>query len=151
MKPTTTLTSTLTTGTNRLASVSGGTTTRQLSYDGRGNIGGDVRGTVTNTALYDAYGRLGSYASTGVSTWVMKYNGDDERVEVKIGTGTPRRFVYDEDGRLIGEYGNTVATINAEHVWLMPAANEGGYEPLALVGPTTTSWVHGGQPRQAGV
>ena len=72
----------------------------------------------------------------------MLYSGTDERVQVAVGT-TPRRFVYDESGRLIGEYGTGASDVKAEHVWLMPDADEGGYEPLALVGPATTSWVHG--------
>ena len=33
--------------------------------------------------------------------------------------------------------------LKAERVWLMPSVDEGGWEPLALIGPTTTSWVTG--------
>jgi RHS repeat-associated protein len=71
-----------------------------------------------------------------------EYIGDDERVEVQIGTDMSRRFVHDESGRLIGEYGAT-GVVNAEHVWLMPDSDEGGWEPLALLGSTTLSYVHG--------
>lgn len=31
----------------------------------------------------------------------------------------------------------------AEHVWLMPDTDEGGWEPLALLGQSTLSYVHG--------
>lgn len=40
--------------------------------------------------------------------------------------GTPRRFVHDENGRVIGEYGAT-GTVLAEHIWLMPDTDEGGW------------------------
>jgi hypothetical protein len=68
-------------------------------------------------------------------------SGSDERVEVTTDT-IPRRYVHDESGRLIGEYGAT-GTVHAEHVWLMPDTEEGGWEPLALLGPTSVSYVHG--------
>jgi hypothetical protein len=61
------------------------------------------------------------------------YSGTNERVQVTLGT-TPRRFVYDESGRLVGEYGAT-GTVFAEHVWLTPDSDEGGCEPLALFEP----------------
>jgi hypothetical protein len=69
------------------------------------------------------------------------YSGTDERVQVSV-DGTPRRFVHDESGRVIGEYGAT-GTVFAEHVWLMPDTDEGGWEPLALLGASTLSYVHG--------
>jgi RHS repeat-associated protein len=71
----------------------------------------------------------------------MLYSGTDERVQVSV-DGTPRRFVHDESGRVIGEYGATGTTF-AEHIWLMPNTDEGGWEPLALLGATTLSYVHG--------
>jgi hypothetical protein len=74
----------------------------------------------------------------------MLYSGSDERVQVSV-DGTPRRFVHDESGRVIGEYGAT-GTVFAEHVWLMPDTEEGGWEPLALLGASTLSYVHGDHP-----
>jgi hypothetical protein len=62
-------------------------------------------------------------------------------VQVSV-DGTPRRFVHDESGRVTGEYGAT-GTVFAEHVWLMPDTDEGGWEPLALLGASTLSYVHG--------
>ena len=93
------------------------------------------------TTSYDAYGRLTSYSRSGTPNAAMLYSGTDERVQVTSGT-TPRRFVYDESGRLVGEYGAT-GVVFAEHVWLMPDTDEGGWEPLALLGATTLSYVHG--------
>jgi RHS repeat-associated protein len=113
----------------------------QLTFYGRGDIASELRGSVAVTTSYDAYGRLTSYARAGTPPQSMLYSGSDERVEVTTDT-TPRRYVYDESGRLIGEYGAT-GTVHAEHVWLMPDTAEGGWEPLALLGPTSVSYVHG--------
>jgi RHS repeat-associated protein len=139
--PSNTAISAIAAGKNRLASVTDSSGVRQLSYDGRGNISGELRNLVPVLTTYDPYGRLASYSSAGFNAFAMLYSGSDERVQVTVGT-TPRRFVHDESGRLIGEYGAT-GTVYAEHVWLMPDIEEGGWEPLALVGPSTKSWVHG--------
>lgn len=72
--------------------------------------------------------------------------------------GDVRRFVYDPDGRVIGEYGASASDVIAETIWLQPeVANDnqplggddgiGGYAPLALATGSGTSaaliWVHG--------
>ena len=73
-------------------------------------------------------------------------------------TGT-RHFVYDAWGRVIAEYGSSVADVKAEFIWAEPpAANDnspfgggdhvGGYAPLALVVVNGSAqlelvWVHG--------
>jgi len=55
-----------------------------------------------------------------------------------------RNFVYDESRRLIGEYGATVATAPAEHIWLDPDTDgPQAYQPLALAGASTLWWVAG--------
>ncbi len=143
--PTTVVTSAITAGTNRLASTiamqGGSSLVRTLTYNGRGDIASELRDSVAVTTSYDAYGRLTSYARAGTSPQSMLYSGSDERVEVTT-DATPRRYVYDESGRLIGQYGAT-GTIHAEHIWLMPDTDEGGWEPLALLEPSTLSYVHG--------
>jgi RHS repeat-associated protein len=106
-----------------------------------GDLTAETRDGVAVTAAYDAYGRLTSYTRTGTPVFAMVYSGSDERVQVSV-DGTPRRFVHDESGRVIGEYGAT-GTVFAEHVWLMPDTDEGGWEPLALLGQSTLSYVHG--------
>ena len=70
---------------------------------------------------------------------------------------TTHSFVYDPDGRLIGEYDSSGAPV-AETIWLSPSVSStnqplggsdgiGGYAPLALVtgsgGAAAIYWVHG--------
>ena len=129
-------------GTNRVTQVNDNSVARKIDYNGRGDVSSELRNASLVTTSYDPYGRLTAYGFFGVPDFTMRYSGTDERVEVTVGT-TPRRFIYDEDGRLIGEYGTDVADIKAEHVWLMPEVKEGGYEPLALIGTATTTWVTG--------
>jgi uncharacterized protein RhaS with RHS repeats len=73
----------------------------------------------------------------------MRYSGTDERVEAVAGS-VARRFAYDESQRTIGEYGTSASDVKAEHIWLMPDNDNGdGYEPLAIAGPSTITYVHG--------
>jgi len=146
-----------TSGKNRLASLTNATGTRSISYDGRGNTSGETRpGSISVAATYDGYGRLLSYVRTGDPAQANAYNGLDERVSVTSGS-TTHAFVYDPDGRLIGEYDSSGAPV-AETIWLGPeVANHNqpfgggdgidGYAPLALVtgsgGGATIYWVHG--------
>ena len=148
----------LNTGTNQLASVVDSTGTRAISYDARGNTSGETRpGSVTVTTGYDGYGRLISYKNSNVSALAHAYNGLDDRISTATTTGSTtdtRRFVYDGDGRLLGEYGTSATNVKAETIWLSPATggsgrpfggDEGvsGYAPLAEVVGTTVYWVHG--------
>lgn len=129
------VTSTIAPGRNRLASQSiagpSGTTSRSFTTSGRGDVTVETRDGAGVAANYVAYGRLATYARTGTPSFTMLYSGTDEQVQVSV-DGTPRRFVHDESGLVIGEYGATGTTF-AEHVWLMPDSDEGGWEPLALV------------------
>ena len=70
-----------------------------------------------------------------------------------------RRFVYDGDGRVMGEYGVSANDVHAEYIWALPqVANDnapfggddgvGGYAPLAVATPDSggtvvLNWVHG--------
>ena len=47
------------------------------------------------------------------------YNGLDDRVR-QIRGSTTTRYVYDGDGRLIGEYGASATDVKAEYIWLSP-------------------------------
>jgi RHS repeat-associated protein len=113
---------------------------------------------VSVAVTYDGYARLTSYARTGDATQVHVYNGLDDRVATTL-SGATRRFVYDVDGRAMGEYGTSATDVKAEFIWLMPeAANDnqpfggddgiGGYAPLAVAiatatpGTTAVQWVH---------
>ena len=145
-----------TAGTNRLASiVSTGTATgtRSIVYDNRGNTLSETRpASVSVSTAYDGHARLTSYTRTGQATQANVYNGMDERVVVTSGA-TVRRFVYDPDGRVIGEYGTSATNVIAERIWLNPETGEGGmfggddgtggYAPIAIVIGTTLRWVHG--------
>ena len=68
------------------------------------------------------------------------YNGLDDRVRATSGS-TAHRFVFDADGRVLGEYGASATAVIGETIWLSPqiAANDnqfgggdgvGGYAPL---------------------
>ena len=75
------------------------------------------------------------------------------------GPAGTRRFVYDPDGRVLGEYGASADDVKAEFVWALPrvgggdgpyggADGVGGYAPLAVASPDGAgaiqlSWVHG--------
>jgi hypothetical protein len=74
---------------------------------------------ITVTALYDGHARLISLARTGEDTQANVYNGMDQRVVVTSGTVT-RRFVYDPDGRVLGEYGTSASDVIAERIWMTP-------------------------------
>jgi RHS repeat-associated protein len=148
-----------TSGTNRLSSVTNVSGTRSITYDGRGNTASESRpGSVSATTSYDGYGRLTGYARTDVGSLSFAYNGQDDRVAMTSGTG-PRRFVYDTDGRVLGEYGASASDVKAEFIWALPqVANDnspfggddgvGGYAPLAVATPDSggtvqLNWVHG--------
>jgi YD repeat-containing protein len=119
--------STITSGSNRVASQSiagpTGTTSRSFTYNGRGDVTAETRDGAATSASYDAYGRLATYTRTGTPSFAMLYSGTDERVQVSV-DGTPRRLVHDESGRVIGEYGAT-GTVFAEDIWLIPDTDEG--------------------------
>lgn len=145
-------------GKNRLTSVTDGAGTRSITYDARGNTSTETRpGSVGVTTGYDGYGRLTGYNRSGGQTLEFAYNGLDDRVTTILGSDT-RRFVYDADGRVLGEYGNSVSDAKAEFIWASPAVGGGsafggddglgGYMPLAvatpdLLGAVQLNWVHG--------
>jgi hypothetical protein len=125
----------------------------------RGNLSSETRpGAVSATASYDGYARLTSYIRTGEASLTFTYNGMDDRVREVRGTAT-RRYLYDGQGRILGEYGASASDVIAEHLWLSPdGANDnqpfggddgvGGYAPLAITSAPTGGtaqivWVHG--------
>jgi YD repeat-containing protein len=138
---------------------------RSFTHDARGNLSAETRPGTNVTAGYDGYGRLTAYARSGAQSFAHSYNGMDDRVSTATTSGgatSTRRFVYDMDGRVLGEYGASaaMAEVKAEFIWLSPdAANDNmphggydgtaGYAPLAVSVPGTTAgttqltWVHG--------
>jgi RHS repeat-associated protein len=103
---------------NRLASTTGPAPAKQNSYDATGNLAND--GTIHYT--YGSDGRLNSVVRGGVTTG-YRYNGFGQRV-VKTGTaGITVLYVYDESGRLIGEYdGGGMAIQETVYLGDLPAA-----------------------------
>ena len=161
--PTTATDYVLSVGTNRLASISGAAA-RNFAYDGRGNLSTEMRGSVTAVATYDAHGRLTGYARDGEATQSNVYNGLEDRVQVTRTTtagSDARQYLYDGEGRLLGDYGASATDVRGEFVWLLPeVANDngpgfvsegddgaGGWAPLAVVEGSGTSsvirWLHG--------
>ncbi len=87
--------------------------TRTIGYDGRVNTVSEARpGSVTVAASYDGYGRLIEYDRSGAGAQDHAYNGLDDRVAMVTPTAT-RRYVYDADGRVLGEYGADAADVHA--------------------------------------
>jgi RHS repeat-associated protein len=148
---------TRTPGTNRLASVITPAGTRAISYDARGNTLAETRpAAVSVTTGYDGYARLISYVRTGTSSLTFTYNGLDDRVSQTSGAAVTR-YLYDNDGRVLGEYGVSATDVKAEYLWLNPEVDDagafggddgtGGYTPLAVNsaptgGSALLAWVH---------
>jgi RHS repeat-associated protein len=108
------------------------------------------------TTGYDGYARLISYVRTGTSALTFTYNGLDDRVSQTSGA-VVTRYLYDNDGRVLGEYGASALDVKAEYLWLNPEVDDagafggddgaGGYTPLAINsaptgGSALLSWVH---------
>jgi RHS repeat-associated protein len=127
--------------------------TRSFTHDARGNLSAESRpnGTATPTSVttaYDGYGRLKTYSrSAGITNQNMVYNGMDDRVAQATTGGTVQaRYVYDSQGRMLGDYlaGATAAGTRGEYIYINPdAANDnaspyggddgmGGYGLLAV-------------------
>ena len=98
-------------GSNKLTNIAG-PTAATYSLDASGN----VTGTGGKTYAYDSRGRLANI--TGATSNTYGIDGLGQRI-TKAGTGYTGtiRYVYAEDGKLLGEYDNT-GTIIAEHVYL---------------------------------
>jgi RHS repeat-associated protein len=85
------------------------------TYDAMGN-------TITNgsyTFPHDEHGRLREFHAGSTHHQTYLYNGLGERV-IRIGVATPAttlQFVYDEEGRLLGEYTSAGVRVS-EYVWL---------------------------------
>jgi RHS repeat-associated protein len=83
----------------------------------------------TVTTAYDGYGRLKTYSrSTGITNQNFTCNGMDDRV-TQAGTGgtVTARYVYDSQGRMLGDYlaSSLPADTRGEYIYLTPdAAND---------------------------
>jgi YD repeat-containing protein len=91
---------------------------------------------------------------------MLDYNGLDDRVSqvsTTLGLSTTTRYVYDPDGRVIGEYGATATDVKAEYLWQSAEVGAGGifggddgtggYAPIGVAtaplgGVAALYWVH---------
>ncbi len=94
---------------NRLASLSGATV-KTYQYDAVGNLTNDG----LNTWSYGGNNRP-TQVSNATATTQFFINALGQRVK-KSGAGTDKHFVYDEAGRLWGEYDNS-GNLIAETIW----------------------------------
>jgi len=102
-----------------------GATTRNYTYDGAGNpVAIDAR-----THTYNLANRLTKIAQGSTTIASYKLNALGQRVAKTVGS-TTTRYVYDEQGRLIGEYQSN-GTLIQETVWLNDL-------PIATLRPTGT-------------
>ena len=131
-----TTTHNLPTNSHKLSSTTGGTNPRTFTYDAMGNLTND--GKYTNTYLNN--GRLRtvvwtSVTTSGTTTNTVTYDlnalGQRGRKSAPSSVGGTRRFMYDEAGRLAGEYDSTGKLIQ-ETVWL-------GDTPIATLRPVSGS------------
>jgi YD repeat-containing protein len=95
---------------SRLSALTGATA-KNYTYDAVGNTVSDG----TNSFIYAASNRM-SQVTRGSSQVNFLVNALGQRVK-KFSSGASTRFVYDEGGRLIGEYDETGKAIT-ETVWL---------------------------------
>ncbi|APG62048.1 hypothetical protein LPB140_03585 [Sphingorhabdus lutea] len=117
----------ITGGTNKLSSANDNMGSRTFTHDARGNLTAETRQDGTNVAAaYDGHGRLISYArtSSGVtSTLNFAYNAADDRVmqsNIAGGASSTLHYIYDDQGRMMGEYGTGASDIRGEYIYLMP-------------------------------
>ncbi|MDP2007243.1 MAG: RHS repeat-associated core domain-containing protein [Rubrivivax sp.] len=112
---------------------------RSLTYDAAGNLVADVQGTQSISAKIDLSGRVVSISTSGSSASTTAYAHDTfglrvlKNVKCFAGSTCPlgqafsrnnwTRFVYDQDGQLLGEYRGDGSVLR-EYVWLqgMPVA-----------------------------
>jgi RHS repeat-associated protein len=108
------------------------TTSNRLSSLGANAYGYSAAGNQTSapsrTYAYDVFNRMSSATVSGVVTQ-YRYNGIGQRLYK--GGANLSRFVYDEQGQLIGEYNNT-GVMTREIVWFNDI-------PLAIMTPSGTA------------
>lgn len=108
--------------THQLMTVTGAAA-NTYGYDAAGN----QTTRASNTLTYDARGRLTSVSGGASATYLV--NGRGERVQKVVGS-TTTRFIYDESGKLLGEYNGT-GSPTQEYVYL-------GLLPVGVVRGSTS-------------
>lgn len=113
-------------GTHRLASI--GNAARV--YDPNGNTAASVRGGTSYGYGYDARNRMTVVQQNGATVATYTYNALGQRVakSATYPATLNQRYVYDENGLLVGEYGSG----KRDYIWL-------GSLPVAVVDTTGTT------------
>ena len=127
---TVTETSTTATGSNRLLSVTDGSTTRTLSYTDNGNITGDTRG-AGYAYLYNHANRMAQVEENSVVIADYLYNEMGQRVVKDLGSGNITHYHFDRSGLLIAESDEN-GTVEREYIYLNGL-------PIAVIDPGSTS------------
>ena len=123
-----------------------GATSRSYAYDGAGNPA-QIN---IKVYTYDLANRLVKVMDSAATLASYKVNGLGQRISKTVGN-TTTRFVYDDQGRLLGEYDNSGKIIQ-ETIWMddLPIAT---LRPTGVTGtptPVTAYYVHAdhlGSPR----
>ena len=119
-------TNSIQTTSNRLMSTTGPGPAKTNTYDSAGNLTSDGSAEYT----YGTNGRLAAVVAAGATTR-YRYNGFGERVEKVGAAGNVTYYVYDQAGRLLGEYDPAGKPIQ-ETVYLASL-------PVAVLKPTGVS------------
>ncbi|URL59940.1 RHS repeat-associated core domain-containing protein [Luteibacter flocculans] len=98
-------------GTHWLSTVGGGQPT---VLDANGSVTQSQSGSTAYTFLYDGRGRLTEVQSQGSPIADFTYNALDQRVYKSGYLGLKSRFVYDEAGQLVGDYGS----LHRDYIWM---------------------------------
>jgi RHS repeat-associated protein len=140
----TTVTNTYTypTASNRLTSITqGSTTTRAFTNDNAGNVTKDIRGSTTYDYVYNNRNRLSQVKVGGVIRGNYLYDGMERLARREVLNTTPSgvsHFHYDNDNNVLAETTSTGAVIR-EYIWLPNAGIGGGGKPVAVVDKTTAT------------
>lgn len=114
-------------GTNKLSQWDDGSNYFTYSYDSKGNVTNNGKGSFS----YNNQNNLAS-ATISENTFSYGYNGFDERV-AKSGTNVNRTYLYNENHQLIGEYEN--GNLVAEYIYF-------GETPIAVYQNNQMYFVH---------
>ncbi|WP_354514240.1 MULTISPECIES: RHS repeat-associated core domain-containing protein [unclassified Luteibacter] len=98
-------------GTHRLVDVNGGPWT----FDANGSVTQRQVPGATISYVYDGRGRLAEQDNSGYAQATFAYNAMSQRVSLyRSSSGQVSRFVYDEAGQLLGNYG----FLPREYIWM---------------------------------
>lgn len=114
-------------GTHRLAGIDG----QSLAFDANGSMVQRQVPSVTYTYMYDDRGNLSEANMAGTVEGAYVYNAWGQRVSKTANAMPTQRFVYDEAGQLLGEYGS----LPREYIWMdaLPVGALDGTSPIFVV------------------